>query len=190
MDSPDCAMFAAQIIGLFADIFKFDINVDAHVDASVPYQSCQAAESHLRVCFGVTGDDEMAHSLQDMLAGAGVECVFTRLPGHATTTKLRVISRHQQLIRLDFEESSGSGAPPAMVDDLPAQLEGCDVLVLSDYAKGAVVDPRPVIDQARAGGIAVLVDPKGGDFSRYRGATLLTPNLRELEAVALTLKTG
>ncbi len=131
---------------------------------------------------GYTGDDEMAGSLQDMLAGAGVDCVFTRLPGSATTTKLRVISRHQQLIRLDFEQPPVPAAPP-LADDLAALLEDSDVLVLSDYAKGALSDPGPLIAIARERAIPVLVDPKGSDFGRYRGATLLTPNLQELETV-------
>ena len=135
---------------------------------------------------GYCGTDEMADSLQDMLSGAGVDCVFTRVQGRPTTTKLRVISRHQQLIRLDFEEpaqSSGADAAPALADTLPAMLEGCQVLVLSDYAKGALVAPQRLIELARARGIPVLVDPKGSDFARYRGASVLTPNLQELEAV-------
>jgi D-beta-D-heptose 7-phosphate kinase/D-beta-D-heptose 1-phosphate adenosyltransferase len=132
---------------------------------------------------GYCGDDESADSLQDMLAGAGVDCVLTRLSGQATTTKLRVISRHQQLIRLDFEEPGKMPAILAGGEDLPALLEGCGVLVLSDYAKGALADPGPLIALARGRGIPVLVDPKGGDFSGYRGASLLTPNLQELEAI-------
>lgn len=132
---------------------------------------------------GYCGDDERADSLQDMLAGAGVDCVLNRLAGRATTTKLRVISRHQQLIRLDFEESAKMPAILAPAGDLPTLLEGCGVLVLSDYAKGALTDPGPLIAIARARGIPVLVDPKGGDFSGYRGASLLTPNLQELEAI-------
>ncbi len=131
---------------------------------------------------GHSGDDEMADSLADMLIGAGVDCAFTRVSGRATTTKLRVISRHQQLIRLDFEEAEQAPGP-SLADRIPALLEGCGALVLSDYAKGALADPEPLIAVARARGIPVLVDPKGTDFSRYRGATLLTPNLHELEAV-------
>ena len=132
---------------------------------------------------GYSGDDEMADSLQDMLTGAGVDCVLTRLSGRATTTKLRVVSRNQQLIRLDFEQSASATARPALADHLSALLEDCDVLVLSDYAKGALSDPGPLVTLARSRQIPVLVDPKGGDFGRYRGATLLTPNLQELEAV-------
>jgi D-beta-D-heptose 7-phosphate kinase / D-beta-D-heptose 1-phosphate adenosyltransferase len=132
---------------------------------------------------GYTGDDEMADSLQDMLAGADVDCAFTRVAGSPTITKLRIISRHQQLIRLDFEEADLSGSGEPLANSLPAQLDGCGALVLSDYAKGALDDPGPLIAAARTAGVPVLVDPKGTDFARYRGATLLTPNLHEFEAV-------
>ncbi|MEP4145753.1 MAG: bifunctional D-glycero-beta-D-manno-heptose-7-phosphate kinase/D-glycero-beta-D-manno-heptose 1-phosphate adenylyltransferase HldE [Halioglobus sp.] len=132
---------------------------------------------------GYTGDDEMADSLQDMLSGAGVHCGFTRVQAHPTITKLRVISRHQQLIRLDFEESDLSRSGPPLADSLPGLLPHCGALVLSDYAKGALAEPAPLIAAARHAGVPVLVDPKGTDFARYRGATLLTPNLHEFEAV-------
>jgi D-beta-D-heptose 7-phosphate kinase/D-beta-D-heptose 1-phosphate adenosyltransferase len=126
-----------------------------------------------------TGDDEMADSLQAKLHAAGVECVFTRLPDHPTITKLRVISRQQQLLRLDFEESEAAPAGDALLEALRTRLTDCDVLVLSDYAKGALADPAPLIALAREAGVPVLVDPKGEDFARYRGATMLTPNLQE-----------
>lgn len=134
------------------------------------------------ILVGYTGDDEMADSLQDALAGAGVECAFTRLPNYRTITKLRVISRQQQLLRLDFEETDFAAAPQLNIDP-SAQLDGCDAVVLSDYAKGALANPQPLIAAARFRDIPVLVDPKGPDFTRYRGATVLTPNLKELEAV-------
>ena len=131
---------------------------------------------------GHCGDDEMADALQDRLAGAGVECAFSRVPGLPTITKLRVISRHQQLIRLDFEQPEQHViAAPAL--QLPGLLDDCQALVLSDYAKGALARPQALIEVARQRGIPVMVDPKGADFARYRGATLLTPNLQELEAV-------
>ncbi len=132
---------------------------------------------------GYTGDDEMADSLQDMLGGAGVHCTFTRIAGHPTITKLRVISRHQQLIRLDFEEPAPPPGSPSLSDGLQSQLAGCGALVLSDYAKGALDQSVSLIATATAMGVPVLVDPKGADFARYRGATLLTPNLHEFEAV-------
>jgi len=132
---------------------------------------------------GYTGDDEMADALQDMLQGAGVECAFERVAGQPTTTKLRVISRQQQLLRLDFEQLGliENGVP--LTGNLDAQLADCGALVLSDYAKGTLSSPAELIQQAMAAGVPVLVDPKGSDFSRYRGATLLTPNLHEFEAI-------
>ena len=132
---------------------------------------------------GVTGDDEMADSLQDMLGAAGVACSFNRLPDHATITKLRVISRQQQLLRLDFEPSLPENCCAASDDTTLKLLQDCGALVLSDYAKGALREPAALIAAARARGIPVLVDPKGGNFARYRGASLLTPNLQEFEAV-------
>lgn len=138
------------------------------------------AEAVLR---GHTGDDEMADSLEDMLHGAGVRCAFERVAEHPTITKLRVISRQQQLIRLDFEEDALSQGGKPLDAGLADLLGDCGALVLSDYAKGALADPQPLIAAARAAGVPVLVDPKGTDFERYRGATLMTPNLHEFEAV-------
>jgi D-beta-D-heptose 7-phosphate kinase/D-beta-D-heptose 1-phosphate adenosyltransferase len=130
-----------------------------------------------------TGDDEMADSLQDMLDGAGVECAFTRVAACPTITKLRVISQQQQLLRLDFEQAQPSCQKQSLEQGLEARLQSCQALVLSDYAKGALADPQPIIAAAAAQGIPVLVDPKGSDFARYRGAALLTPNLQEFETV-------
>ena len=132
---------------------------------------------------GYTGDDEMADSLESILSAAGVDCALTRVAGCRTTTKLRVVSQHQQLLRLDFEPGVVEPVDDALAAVLSQNLARCDALVLSDYAKGALADPAPLITAARERGIPVLVDPKGTDFSRYRGATLLTPNIRELEAV-------
>ncbi len=132
---------------------------------------------------GYTGDDEMADSLQDMLGGAGVSCHFSRVPEHPTITKLRIISRHQQLIRLDFEESDLAAAGGDLLQAHGDSLAGLGALILSDYAKGALSDPQPLIAAAREAGVPVLVDPKGTEFQRYRGATLMTPNLHEFEAV-------
>lgn len=132
---------------------------------------------------GFTGNDEMADSLQDMLRGAGVECFFQRVEDYPTITKLRVISRQQQLIRLDFEEPGLAGKGLQLEQNLEMYLKNCGALVLSDYAKGALQNPGVMIAAAKAAGVPVLVDPKGADFSRYRGATVLTPNLHEFEAV-------
>jgi len=131
----------------------------------------------------VVGRDEAADALRTRLDAAGIYSDFQVSENKPTITKLRVISRHQQLLRLDFEE----GFAPADCEQLPEKIQnllgGVGALVLSDYAKGALTDPQPFIAAARAAGVPVLVDPKGADFGRYRGATLLTPNLAEFEAV-------
>ncbi len=132
---------------------------------------------------GITGEDEAASELAALLEDAGVACHFRRQPGAATITKLRVISRHQQLIRLDFEDGFPGASSADLISQVDPLLERVDLVVLSDYAKGALRDPQLLIQAARAAGKPVLVDPKGWDFSVYRGASLVTPNLAELEGV-------
>lgn len=130
---------------------------------------------------GKVGDDEAGRELAAHLRDAGVVPSLITVPGLPTITKLRVLSRNQQLIRLDFEEDLAGGAP---LDVAALPLDGVQLVVLSDYAKGTLDDAPALIARAREAGIPVLVDPKGEDFARYRGATLLTPNLAEFHAVA------
>jgi len=132
---------------------------------------------------GVTGEDEAAETLLALLAVHGVDCRLQRLSGQRTITKLRVMSRHQQLIRLDFEDHIEGGALDAGAEDLRCELAAAGVLVLSDYAKGTLSDVQTLVREARALGKPVVIDPKGVDFWRYRGASVLTPNLAEVEAV-------
>jgi D-beta-D-heptose 7-phosphate kinase/D-beta-D-heptose 1-phosphate adenosyltransferase len=139
---------------------------------------------------GLTGDDEAAASLETLLSGRGVQCRFIRVPGYATITKLRVISRHQQLIRLDFENGFADADTDALMDAYLRALPKANVVILSDYGKGALCDVAALIEQARAAGKPVLVDPKGADFSRYYGATAITPNQTEFEAVVGNCATG
>ncbi len=135
---------------------------------------------------GFTGDDQAADVLAQRLAAAEVRYHGERLSGVATITKLRVMSRHQQLLRLDFESGYGALDAAPLMRHFEAALPDCDLVVLSDYGKGGLRDCRAFIDLARAAGKPVLVDPKGADFSIYRGATVITPNLSEFEAVAGT----
>lgn len=137
---------------------------------------------------GLTGDDECADILADCLHAAGVDCRFTRVSGSPTITKLRVLSRHQQLIRLDFEEGFEDANFSSMQADFDSLLPEVDAVILSDYGKGALQHVDQLIAAARAAGKPVLVDPKGGDFSLYRGATLITPNFNEFEAVVGSCK--
>lgn len=132
---------------------------------------------------GVTGKDESAQILETRLNAANVACDFIRCDDSPTITKLRVISRHQQLIRLDFEEDFTEYDPGELVEHFSVALNHADVVILSDYNKGCLVNHQDLIQAAREKGIPVFADPKGSDFEKYRGATLITPNLVEFEAV-------
>ncbi|MEX6501460.1 bifunctional D-glycero-beta-D-manno-heptose-7-phosphate kinase/D-glycero-beta-D-manno-heptose 1-phosphate adenylyltransferase HldE [Pseudomonas zhanjiangensis] len=131
---------------------------------------------------GVTGRDEAAASLSASLQAVGVQTYFQHIDNQPTIVKLRVLSRHQQLLRMDFEESFATDAD-AIARETEALLAGVKVLVLSDYGKGALRNHQVLIQAARAKGVMVLADPKGRDFSIYRGASLITPNLHEFEAI-------
>lgn len=132
---------------------------------------------------GLVGDDANAQGLTAFLKNAGVDCAFTPVPGLTTIVKLRVLSKHQQLLRLDFEDSFYAHPPQLLLERFKHLLSKADVVVLSDYAKGTLAAAPELIAQARAAGKIVLVDPKGADFERYRGATLLTPNSAEFTAI-------
>lgn len=132
---------------------------------------------------GLVGEDEAGSALETQLASARVNCQFCTSNHEPTITKLRVMSRHQQLIRLDFEERFAADYSADLQQQTEALLPNVGVMILSDYDKGTLSDPQALIAQARMAGVPVLVDPKGSNFERYRGATLLTPNLSEFEGV-------
>lgn len=132
---------------------------------------------------GIVGNDEAGDELKSRLNAAGVYCDFLHSADKPTITKLRVISRHQQLIRLDFEQQFEAQDTIGLDEKVLALLDNAQTLVLSDYAKGGLANVAALIQLGRARNIPVIVDPKGTDFEKYRGATLLTPNLVEFEAV-------
>ncbi|CDH02873.1 bifunctional D-glycero-beta-D-manno-heptose-7-phosphate kinase/D-glycero-beta-D-manno-heptose 1-phosphate adenylyltransferase HldE [Xenorhabdus bovienii] len=138
------------------------------------------AHSHL---IGLTGIDDAARALNEKLSSVKVQCNFVAVPTHPTITKLRVLSRNQQLIRLDFEEGFQNVDAQPMLEKIQQSLPHVGALVLSDYAKGALSQIQTMIKLANEAHVPVLIDPKGSDFERYRGATLLTPNMSEFEAV-------
>ncbi|XKH60225.1 bifunctional D-glycero-beta-D-manno-heptose-7-phosphate kinase/D-glycero-beta-D-manno-heptose 1-phosphate adenylyltransferase HldE [Halomonas sediminis] len=133
---------------------------------------------------GVVGCDENARLLEERLVSAEVNTYFQRSNEVPTITKLRVMSRNQQLLRLDFEDPLEAVNTDELLVSVERALPACDVVVLSDYGKGTLDQIERLIDLARAHGKRVLVDPKGRDFSRYRGASVITPNLAEFEAIA------
>jgi rfaE bifunctional protein kinase chain/domain len=132
----------------------------------------------------VVGEDEAATRIQELLIADGIDAQLHRDPGLATTIKLRVIGRQQQLLRIDFETEPGHDVLMSKLADFEARLATADLVILSDYGKGGLKHIERMIKAARAAGKPVLVDPKGDDYSRYRGATLLTPNRSEFREVA------
>ncbi len=133
---------------------------------------------------GLTGADENAELLRNKLTAAGVDCHFLTVPNKPTITKLRVLSRHQQLLRLDFEQRFALEDAAVLEPHFVNLLAEMQVVVLSDYNKGTLMLCAPLIQRARQQHIPVLIDPKGADFVKYRGATLMTPNMHEFELVA------
>ena len=138
------------------------------------------AATHL---VGAVGDDTQGRQLRALLDAAHVNCHLHVADQACTVTKLRVFSHAQQLIRLDFERGFDSVTTAQLAALIRAARPSQGVVVLSDYGKGTLRDPRAVIRDARAAGLMVLVDPKGRDFKRYHGANIVTPNRTEFEAV-------
>lgn len=139
------------------------------------------AKAHL---LSVIGDDEPGRALAGLIEAAGVRASLYRDTRMATTVKLRVIARQQQLIRIDFETPPSTEVLATKLAEFEQALGECDAVVLSDYGKGGLAHIERMIALARAAGKPVLVDPKGEDWSRYRGASVVTPNLSELRVVA------
>ena len=133
---------------------------------------------------GIVGKDANATVLRELLESQGVKTALAESNDRPTITKLRVLSRNQQLLRLDTEEVYAAGDASMVAGVLQNELAGNDICILSDYAKGTLGDVAALIAQCREQGVPVLVDPKDTDFTAYRGATVLTPNLAEFEAVA------
>lgn len=143
------------------------------------------ATAHLMGVVGKNTDgyiDEHGQQLDHIMVTAGVECHWA-LSDSGTICKLRVLSHHQQLIRMDFEHPVPKEPAEQLLQSVIEQVSHYDVLVLSDYAKGALQCVEPMIAAANAANVPVLIDPKGDDFSRYHGATLIKPNQSEFEAI-------
>ncbi|PUA18272.1 D-glycero-beta-D-manno-heptose-7-phosphate kinase [Glaciimonas sp. PCH181] len=129
---------------------------------------------------GVVGDDEAGDVVDSLLTELGIDSFLTRDPAISTIIKLRVIGRQQQLLRIDFEEPPTDTVLRDKLTRYNTLLPQYNVIVLSDYAKGSLVNVTDMIAAGKSAGKCILVDPKGDDFSRYAGATILTPNKSEL----------
>lgn len=133
---------------------------------------------------GLVGDDEPANALRKGMESVHVKTDFVTLKDAPTITKLRVLSRNQQLLRLDFEDAFHEVDSAPMLEKIQVGLsENVQVVIFSDYNKGSLADIQKMIQLAKKSGAKVLIDPKGSDFEKYRGATLLTPNLSEFETI-------
>lgn len=131
----------------------------------------------------VIGADDAGRSLQRMLSENGIEAILQTDREIDTTVKLRVIGRQQQLLRIDFETTPSHEILQAKLADFGRRVANCDIVILSDYGKGGLLHIAEMIRLARSAGKPVLVDPKGDDYDRYAGATMITPNRSELREV-------
>ncbi|MBX3655839.1 MAG: D-glycero-beta-D-manno-heptose-7-phosphate kinase [Ramlibacter sp.] len=132
---------------------------------------------------GVMGDDEPGRKLEALMRNTGVQTHLARDPGLQTTVKLRVIGRQQQLLRMDFENEPDHEALASQTEAFARLAPQHGAILFSDYGKGGLAHVGTMIEAARAAGKPVLVDPKGSDYSRYTGATIITPNRAELQQV-------
>jgi D-glycero-beta-D-manno-heptose-7-phosphate kinase len=131
----------------------------------------------------VIGSDEAGDRLAALVEEEGIQASLHRDASLATTVKVRVIGRQQQLLRIDFETAPSREVLMDKLADYGRLLDACDVVILSDYGKGGLAHIVEMIGLARGRGKQVLVDPKGDDYSRYRGANVVTPNRSELRDV-------
>jgi rfaE bifunctional protein kinase chain/domain len=131
----------------------------------------------------VVGDDEPGTTLARLIEGGGISAGLHVDPAISTTVKLRVIGRQQQLLRIDFETAPSHEVLRAKLAEFESRLPDCDVVILSDYGKGGLAHIGEMIRMAHDAGKKVLVDPKGDDYSKYAGATIITPNRAELREV-------
>ncbi|MFI4927266.1 MAG: D-glycero-beta-D-manno-heptose-7-phosphate kinase [Burkholderiales bacterium] len=132
---------------------------------------------------GVVGDDEPGQRLEQLMKETGIAAHLKRDPGLRTTVKLRVIGRQQQLLRMDFENEPDHEVLALQTSSFSELLPQQDAVLFSDYGKGGLAHIPSMIEAARQANKPVLIDPKGEDYARYRGATIITPNRAELQEV-------
>ena len=197
---PDCRQARVLVVGdVMLDRYWFG-NVDRiSPEAPVPVVHVQRTEERpggaanvarnvaalggQATLLSVVGDDEAGRSLAILLEKEHVKTLFHKDAQLPTTVKLRVIGRQQQLIRIDFETPPSREVLEDKLGDFESLVDSIDVVILSDYGKGGLTHVAKMIDVAKRHGKPVLVDPKGDDYSKYAGATLLTPNRSEFREV-------
>ena len=197
---PDCSNAQVLVVGdVMLDRYWFGDVTRISPEAPVPVVHVQRTEERpggaanvarniasmggKATLLSVVGDDEAGRSLAALLAKEQVTTLFHKDAQLPTTVKLRVIGRQQQLLRIDFETPPSREVLEDKLDDFESLVDGVDVVILSDYGKGGLTHVSKMINVAKVHGKRILVDPKGDDFARYRGATLLTPNRGEFRQV-------
>lgn len=163
-------------------VAKIERTEDRPGGAANVARNCVALQAKTSL-LSVVGNDEAGQSLARLLTGAGIDASLLEDAKLNTTVKLRVVARQQQLIRIDFENWPDHEVLKAKLAEFEQRLPNCDVVILSDYGKGGLTHITEMIRLARAAGKPVLVDPKGDDYSRYAGASVITPNRSELREV-------
>jgi rfaE bifunctional protein kinase chain/domain len=144
--------------------------------------NCKELGARIRL-LSVVGRDEPGQALERLLRKKGIEASLHRDRGLSTTQKLRVIGRRQQLLRIDFEKPPSGEVLASKLEEFKRALPDCGVVILSDYGKGGLAHIAEMIKGARRAGKRVLVDPKGDDYLRYKGCSIITPNVAELREV-------
>jgi D-glycero-beta-D-manno-heptose-7-phosphate kinase len=158
--------------------------VDERLGGAANVASNVKALGALCLLLSVVGEDDAGRSVKELLRSSGIDARLGADSKASTTIKLRIISRNQQLIRIDFERPPTHEVLEAVFADFRTYLEDTDAVLLSDYGKGGLHHIREMIALASEKSVPVMVDPKGLDFERYRGAYMLTPNRQEFAAVA------
>ena len=152
-------------------------------EAPVPVVKVQDIEERAGGAANVAMNIASLNVPDKLLNSHNIQNHCVALTTHPTITKLRILSRHQQLLRLDFEEGFHNVESRDLLNKLAQNIQDYGALILSDYGKGTLESVQEMIQIARKANVPVLIDPKGTDFERYRGSTLLTPNMSEFEAV-------
>lgn len=197
---PDFSKIAVLVVGdLMLDRYWFGDTARISPEAPVPVVKIKqmddrpggagnvalniaALGAHVAV-IGITGEDEAATKLKDQLRAANVQYDIYQLPHIPTITKLRVISRQQQLLRLDMEDAFPAFDQDHLIHSFKKHLKQAQLVILSDYGKGTLKCSQELIRIAKDAGIPIIVDPKGLDFTIYKGAYAITPNFKEFEAI-------
>lgn len=163
-------------------IVKVDRTEERPGGAANVARNCAALGAQVGL-LSVVGADEAGRTLARLMSGSGIDASLHEDAQLNTTVKLRVLGRQQQLLRIDFENSPDHEVLRTKLAEFEQRVANCDVVILSDYGKGGLTHITEMIALARSAGKPVLVDPKGDDYARYAGATLLTPNRSEMREV-------